>query len=67
MKKPSSSATDLKLLIKRAISDLEITHTEYQEIMNLAHADGVIDQEEKTLLAQFQQMISNGTLKRVPG
>ncbi len=67
MKKPSTSATDLNTLIKRAIADLEITHTEYQEIMNQAHDDGVIDPEEKTLLAQFQQMISNGTLKRVPG
>ncbi len=61
MKKPSTSATDLKALIKRAIADLEITHTEYQETMNQAHDDGVIDPEEKTLLAQFQQMISNGT------
>ena len=67
MQKPSSSATVLKSLINRAMADLEITHSEYQEIMDLAHADGVIDNEEKTLLAQFQQMISNGTVKRVPG
>nr|MBF0221894.1 hypothetical protein [Desulfobulbaceae bacterium] len=67
MKKPSLSATDLKHLINHAISDLEITNTEYQEIMNLAHADGVIDKEEKALLSHFQQMISNGTVKRVRG
>lgn len=67
MKKPSLTATDLKALINHAISDLEITHTEYQEVMDLAHADGVIDKEEKALLSQFQQMISNGTVRRVRG
>ena len=67
MKKPSKSATDLKSLINHAILDLEVTPSEYQEIMDLANADGVIDKEEKALLAQFQQLISNGTVKRVKG
>lgn len=67
MKKPSQSATSLKSLISHAISDLEVTPAEYQEIMDLAHDDGVIDKEEKVILAQFQQMISNGTIKRVRG
>ena len=67
MKKPSETATDLKTLITHAIADLEITHAEYQQIMDLAHADGVIDKEEQALLTQFQQMISNGTVKRVRG
>lgn len=67
MKTPSSSAKDLKSLINHAISDLEITHSEYQQIMDLAHADGVIDKEEKALLSQLQQMISNGTVTRVRG
>ena len=65
MEKPSLSAADLKSLINHAISDLEITPTEYQQIMDLAQADGIIDKEEKALLSQFQQMISNGTVKRV--
>lgn len=65
MKNPSLSATDLKHLIKQAISDLEITNTEYRDIMNLAQADGVIDKEERALLSHFQQMISNGTVTRV--
>lgn len=65
MKKPSQSATNLKALIKHTISDLEVTHSEYQEIMNMALDDGVIDKEERALLCQFHQMISNGTVKKV--
>ena len=67
MKKPSATSTELKSLINHAISDLEITQTEYQQIMELAQADGIIDKEERALLSQFQQMISNGTVKRVRG
>ncbi len=65
MKKPSQSATSLKALINHVISDLEVTDTEYQEIMDMANDDGVIDNEESALLSQLQQMISNGTVKRV--
>ena len=67
MKKTSQSAATLKSLIDHAISDLEVTPTEYHEIMDLAHEDGVIDEEERVLLSQFHQMISNGTVKRVRG
>ncbi len=67
MKKPSESASELKSLIKHAISDCEITPAEYDAIMQQAHDDGKIDPEEQTLLAQFQQMIGNGTIKRVKG
>ncbi|MCF6291283.1 MAG: hypothetical protein L3J03_09860 [Desulfobacterales bacterium] len=67
MKKPSESATRLKALINHVILDLEVTSTEYQAIMDLAHDDGVIDKEERALLCQFQEMISNGTVKRVVG
>ncbi|HIJ90109.1 MAG: hypothetical protein OEV89_05015 [Desulfobulbaceae bacterium] len=65
MKKPSSSATSLKELINHAISDLEITPSEYQQIMDHANDDGHIDKEEQALLAQFHAMLNNGTLKRV--
>ena len=46
MKNPSQSAKSLKELINHAIFDLEVTQAEYQEIMNMAHDDGVIDKEE---------------------
>lgn len=65
MEKPSKSASSLKDLINEAISDLEITPQEYQQIMDHAEADGHLDKEEAALLAQFHQMINNGTLKRV--
>jgi uncharacterized protein YutE (UPF0331/DUF86 family) len=67
MKKVSDSATNLKELIKHAIDDLEVTPDEYNKIMDQVHEDGHIDKEEQTLLAQFQAMISNGTIKRVKG
>jgi hypothetical protein len=67
MEKPSESATGLKALINNAMNDLEITPTEFEQIMNCANDDGKLDPEEKALLAQFHEMISNGTLKRVRG
>jgi methionine synthase II (cobalamin-independent) len=67
MKKVSDSAGDLKKLIKHAIEDLEVTPTEYQQIMDCALTDGHIDKEEQALLTQFQTMIANGTVKRVKG
>lgn len=67
VEKPSKSATGLKAIIDKAISDLEITPAEYNEIMNFAHEDGHLDKEEKALLAQFHEMLNNGTIKRVRG
>jgi uncharacterized protein YutE (UPF0331/DUF86 family) len=54
-------------IIKKAIDDLELTTSEYQEILAEAHADGQIDSEEQRLLKQLNDMIANGTIKRVPG
>jgi hypothetical protein len=67
MEKPSQSASNLKELINDAIRDMEITPDEYNKIMDCAHDDSHIDKEEKALLSQFQQMLSNGTIKRVKG
>lgn len=67
MKKPSQTATNLKELIKNAISDLEVTPAEYQQIMDAALDDGHLDKEEKSMLSQFHAMLSNGTIKRVKG
>lgn len=53
--------------IKKAIEDHELTTTEYDDILNLAHEDGVIDSQEQNLLKQLQELVSNGTVKRVPG
>ena len=67
MEKPSNSATGLKEIINNAISDLEITPDEYNRIMEHAHKDGHVDKEEQALLAQFNELINNGTIKRVRG
>jgi hypothetical protein len=67
MEKPSKSAVGLKELINHAISDLEITSDEYRQIMEHANADSHLDREEQALLAQFHEMLNNGTIKRVRG
>lgn len=52
-------------LISKAIRDLELTTSEHQKIVAMAHADGVIDPQERQLLGQLQQMVANGTIKKV--
>lgn len=54
-------------MIKKAMDDHQITTTEYEKIMMVADEDGVIDSQEKRQLAELQNMIENGTIKRVPG
>ena len=65
---PISGETGGKLaeMIKKAIDDGKITNTEYDQILALADADGVIDAQEKRLLSQLQEMLSNKTVVRVP-
>ena len=54
-------------LIRHAMDDLEVTGTEYRQIMDLAHKDGHIDAAEAALLALLHTMINDGTVRRVPG
>ncbi len=54
-------------MIKKAIDDHHITTTEYETILMIADEDGVIDSQEKRQLTELQNMIENGTVKRVPG
>jgi uncharacterized membrane protein YebE (DUF533 family) len=63
----ATEASKLCTLIKKAIDDLEMTTSEYQEIMAQANADGVIDEQERQLLAQLNTMLADGTVERVPG
>lgn len=64
---PVSGETGGKLvqMIKKAIDDGKLTNSEYERILALADADGVIDPQEKRLLAQLQEMLSNKTVVRV--
>ena len=65
--KPSDSSAKLSEMIKKAINDCELTTTEFDRIMALVDADGVVDQEEQKLLSQLQEMLANQTIKKVPG
>ena len=62
---PSTSAVYLKAMIEHAIADEKITPEEREQIMMLADADGIIDPEEKALLAQLQDMIQSGAIRLV--
>lgn len=64
-KKPSDSAGKLADMIKKAIADSEITTSEYDEIIKIAHEDQHIDNQEQRLLSQLQSLLANGTVKRV--
>jgi len=67
--KLQSGETGKKLsdLIKKAISDCQVTTSEYKEIFALAAEDGYIDAQEQQLLKQLNDLIANGTVKRIPG
>lgn len=60
------SGGKLAELIKKAIDDHRITNFEYERILALADADGVVDAQERRLLSQLQEMLANKTIERVP-
>ena len=62
----TKSGQKLADVIKKAIEDHVVTNAEYEEIFNIALEDGRIDNVEKALLAEFKDMISDKTIKRVP-
>ncbi len=53
----------LKEMIIKAIDDHIITRDEYDMILHLASEDGHIDNHEKALLDQLQEMIENKTVR----
>lgn len=61
------SGAKLSEMIKKAIQDLEVTDTEFDQIMAVANEDGHIDSQEQALLSQLHSMLANGTIKKVPG
>jgi hypothetical protein len=60
------NGASLAEVIKKAMNDHLITTSEYDEIMQLAHQDCVIDGHEQVLLKELNAMIADGTIKRVP-
>lgn len=65
--KTGETGERLANMIKKAISDCEVTTTEFNQILAIAEEDGKIDAQEQNLLKQLQHLIANGTIKRVPG
>lgn len=65
MEHRTKAGMTLAELIKNAMNDLEITNAEFEEIMNLAHADGHVDPAEQRMLGELQAMITSGTVTRV--
>jgi hypothetical protein len=61
------SGAKLADMIKKAIRDCEVTTKEYNQILAIANADKHIDSQEQQLLNQLQQLLANGTVKRVAG
>ena len=65
--KLTKSGLELRDVIEKAINDLVITNSEYEEIMKVASKDGMVDDHEQSLLGQLQRLLENGTVKRVKG
>ncbi len=63
--KSGETGGKLSDLIKKAISDCELTQAEHSEILALASEDHVIDSQERALLSQLQELIANGTVTKV--
>ncbi len=63
----TKSGRKLEDIIKKAIDDHVIKNSEYEEIIELAHADGRIDQHEKILLQELNDLIADKSVKRVAG
>jgi tellurite resistance protein len=61
----NESAEKLKKMIEKAIEDHEITRDEYDMIIHIATEDGHIDDQERVLLAELNNMIENKMVKFV--
>lgn len=61
------SGEKLAEMIKKAIRDLEVTDTEFEQIMAIANEDGHVDSQEQALMSQLHAMLANGTIKKVAG
>jgi uncharacterized membrane protein YebE (DUF533 family) len=59
----SESNKRLRALIDHVIDDGVITHEEYDSIMHIITEDGHIDNQERAMIRQIQQMIEDKTLK----
>ncbi|HWR68735.1 MAG TPA: hypothetical protein VN416_06910 [Desulfomonilia bacterium] len=63
----TKSGKKLEEIIKKAIDDHVITNSEYEEIFELIHADGVIDAHERVLMQELKDLIADKSVKRIAG
>ena len=63
----TKSGKKLEEIIKKAIDDNVITNSEYEEIFELIHADGVIDAHERVLMQELNDLIADKSVKRIAG
>lgn len=67
IKKQAENTFKLNERIKKAIEDETISTSEYEKILHLADEDGVIDASEQRMLSELNDLIQNGTIKKIPG
>jgi len=58
----TKSGKKLAEVIQKAIEDSVMTMAEYEEIMSVTSQDGVIDNHEKALLRELNDLIANRTV-----
>ncbi|HEY9161834.1 MAG TPA: hypothetical protein VIS94_12230 [Desulfomonilia bacterium] len=63
----TKSGLKLEEVIKKAIDDHVINNSEYEEIIELIHADGMVDAHERLLMQELNDLIANKTVKRISG
>jgi uncharacterized membrane protein YebE (DUF533 family) len=63
----TKSGKNLEEIIRKAVEDQEIRNSEYEEIIEAAHADGAIDTHERVLLQELNELISEKAVRRIPG
>ena len=61
----TKSGRKLEEVIKRAIDDHIIKNSEFEEIIEMIHADGVVDAHERVLMQELNDLIADKTVKRV--
>lgn len=64
--KLSDKANNLRTIIEKAIEDHSISKAEYEMIIHSATEDGDIDSQERALLSELQEMISEKAVKIIP-
>lgn len=61
----TKSGRKLEEVIKKAIDDHIIKNSEYEEIIEMIHEDGVVDAHERVLMQELNDLIADRTVKRV--